>query len=221
MPAPETSPVVILGAGGHAKVVIEILRDSRPDLRLAGLLDADPRPRSVLGAEVIGDDSRLPGLRREGVAKAFVAVGDNRRREALGRKLQEMGFELVRAVSPRAYVSPSARLGSGVAVMAGAVVGAEAEVLDLVIVNTGALVDHECRLARAAHVAPGCALAGRVSVGERALLGVGVSVVPGASIGADAVVGAGSCVISDIPAGVIAKGLPARAGQALPRGDLA
>lgn len=200
--------VIVLGAGGHAKVVIELLRASGHEV--FGVLDADPTPRTVVGARVIGDDSRLESLKADGVAAAFIAIGDNGLRLRLGRKAQTAGFELVNAISPAARVSPSARLGAGVAVMAGAVINAETDVRDLAIINTGAVVDHDGLICEAAHIAPGCALAGDVTVGQRAFLGVGTSVIPGRRIGDDAVIGAGACVVHDIPAGALAMGVPAR-----------
>lgn len=201
---------MIVGAGGHAKVVIELFRAARPNLTIVGLTDADPTRREVLGVPVIGDDSDLPRLRADGVTHAFVAIGDNRARDAAGRRLDMMGFEVARVVSPAATVSPSANLARGVAVMAGAVINAEAHVGAFAIVNTGARVDHDCRIGQAAHVGPGASLCGSVLVGERALIGVGASVIPGVSIGADTVVGGGACVARDLPAGVTAVGVPAR-----------
>lgn len=200
-------PIIVLGAGGHAKVVVELLRAS--GRTVAGLLDADPTPRTVAGAEVLGDDLLLPRLRAEGVADAFVALGDNRLRGDVARRAAAQGFSLVNAVSPQAVLSPSARLGVGIAVMAGAVVNAEATIGDLAIVNTGAVLDHDVRIGEAAHVAPGCALAGAVTVGARAFLGVGCSVIPGVTIGEDAVVGAGAVVVRDVPSGAVAVGVPA------------
>lgn len=200
--------VVIIGGGGHAKVVIEILRAAGETV--AAIVDADPTPRTILGVPVVGDDLALPALRERGLTRLFVAVGDNRLRETLGRKARGMGFILANAVHPSAIVSPSARLGEGVAVMAGAVINAESQIADLAIINTGAVVDHDCRLGAAAHVAPGAALAGGVSVGDRAFLGVGVRVIPGVTIGADTVVGAGGVVVRNLPAAVLAVGVPAK-----------
>lgn len=211
MSVPEPAArAVVAGAGGHAKVVIELIRAAHPEVEIVGLVDADATPRTVLGLPVIGDDSALAGLRGQGLAWAFPALGDNAAREALAARLARAGFGLLQAISPAAMVSPSARLGAGIAIMAGAVINAETVVEDLAIINTGALVDHDCRIGQAAHVAPGCVVTGTVTVGDRAFLGAGVSVIPGISIGADAVVGAGACVTNDIPPAVVAVGVPAR-----------
>jgi UDP-perosamine 4-acetyltransferase len=200
--------VVIIGGGGHAKVVIESLRAAGETV--TAIVDADPTPREVLGVPVVGDDLALQGLREQGLSKLFVAVGDNRLRETLGRKARELGFALVNAIHPSAILSASARVGEGVAVMAGAVINADSHVGDLAIINTGAVVDHDGRLGVACHVGPASALAGGVSIGDRAFLGVGVRVIPGVTIGADTIVGAGGVVVRDLPDAVLAIGAPAK-----------
>jgi UDP-perosamine 4-acetyltransferase len=200
--------VVIIGGGGHAKVVIESLRAAGETV--AAIVDADPTPREVLGVPVVGDDLALQGLREQGLSKLFVAVGDNRLRQTLGRKARELGFGLVNAIHPSAILSASARLGDGVAVMAGAVVNADSHVGDLAIINTGAVVDHDGRLGVSCHVGPASALAGGVTIGDRAFLGVGVRVIPGVTIGADTIVGAGGVVVRNLPDAVLAIGAPAK-----------
>ena len=147
-------PVVVVGAGGHAKVIIELIQ-AQGCYRVVGLIDADPTPRSVLGVPVIGVDRDLTRLRGSGVNKAFVALGDNRRRLAIGRDLEHIGFEIINAISRAAVISPSAQLGQGVAIMAGAVVNAATTIGDFAIVNTGALIDHDATIAEGAHIGPG------------------------------------------------------------------
>jgi UDP-perosamine 4-acetyltransferase len=200
--------IVIVGAGGHAKVIIEILEECGR-FEIAGCTSADAGQRELLDIPVLGDDSILPGLREAGVHCAFVALGDNRARWKKAQELAEMGFTLVNAVSPRAIVSRRAILGRGVAVMPGAVINVLTRIEDGAIVNTGATVDHECHLGGFSHVGPGSSLAGCVSVAEGAFLGAGTCVVPGVSIGSWSVIGAGSVVISDIGEFVTAVGAPA------------
>lgn len=200
---------VIVGAGGHAKVVIDLMRaEARFDL--IGLISGETRGSRVNGVEIIASDEDLPRLRREGVSHALVAIGDNARRLQISRALEAMGFELANAISPAAVISPSAMLGRGIAIMAGAVVNSESRLDDICIINTRASIDHDGHIGEAAHIAPGCALAGNVSVGRLAFLGVGSSVIPGQIIGEGAVVGAGSCVVRAIPPHSKAYGVPAR-----------
>lgn len=200
--------IVVVGAGGHAKVCIELLQAMGETVLCC--VGAGDSGATCLGIPVLDGDHHLARLRGEGQTRAFVALGPNRLRERLGKHVRELGFELVNAISPRAVVSPSATLGSGVAVMAGAVINAEARIGDLAIVNTGATVDHDCEVGTAAHLAPQCALAGNVRIGASAFLGVGCRAIPEVQVGAGATVGAGAVIISPIPPGVTAVGIPAR-----------
>ena len=205
------SDVVIVGGGGHAKVVIEILRAAGESV--LGFTDRDPAARCGGLARRLGDDDSVPLLHAEGYRRIFVALGGNEIRRRLGSHLLEDGFEVVNAIHPTAVISPSTTLGRGVAVMATAVINAATWVGDFVVVNTGATVDHDCHLGAACHVAPGCHLSGYIRVGEEALLGVGSTVGRGRpmTIGSGAIVGAGSVVVSDVPAGERWAGNPARA----------
>lgn len=198
---------VILGTGGHAKVIVEIFRESEA-FRLVGCLD-QARSGSICGAPILGDDTRLPSLREDGVTHAFIAVGDNKLRAELAEKVQALGFLLAHAQGRHALVSPSIKMGAGVAIMNGAVINAEAVIEDLVIVNTNATIEHDCRVGRAAHVAPGAILTGNVTVGERAFIGAGSCILPGLSIGDRAIVGAGAVVTRNMPSDSLSWGVPA------------
>jgi UDP-perosamine 4-acetyltransferase len=202
-------PVVVLGAGGHAKVVLDILSETA-DWDVLGCLSPPGHAGAILGYPVLGGDDLLAELHQAGVRHAFVAVGDNRLRRDLCRRVQELGFELINAISARASLSRWAELGKGVAIMAGAAVNAQAILGDGVIVNTGATVDHDVFVGPYAHIGPGSHLAGSVHVEEGAFLGIGSSVIPGVRIGAWSLVGAGAAVIEDIPPFATAVGVPAR-----------
>ena len=205
--------IIGLGAGGHAKGIIEILQEN-PELTLAGMLDPDPslRGESVLGVPVLGGDDLLGKLLAEGVTHAFIGVGSvgnaNGRRK-LYEKLLALGLEPAQVIHSKAILSPSARLGAGVTVMAGAIINAEAVIGDNVIVNTGAIIEHDCAIGAHSHIATGARLAGGVQVGIGSHIGVGASVRQGIRIGANAVVGAGAAVVSDVPDNVVVAGVPA------------
>jgi UDP-perosamine 4-acetyltransferase len=203
--------VILIGAGGHGRVVLEILRLQKLH-HPVGFVDADVtrQGEDVGGLPILGPVNALPRLLKRNIKGAIVAIGDNRVRQSYAQTVAQNGLELVNAIHPSAVISPSARLGRNIVVAAGAVVGTESEIADSVIINTSASVDHECRVGRAAHVCPGAILAGRVSVGEGAMVGMGAKVLPCLTVGPDATVGAGAVVIADVPAGVTVVGVPAR-----------
>ncbi|WP_426955882.1 acetyltransferase [Muricoccus radiodurans] len=205
---PHPPRLVVIGAGGHAKVVIEALRAAGFPEPL-GLVDPHPPAPVVLGLPVLGGDEALERLRAEGTDAAVIALGGNGLRLRIGDRLVGMGFALPSVVHPAAQISPSATVAEGAVVMARACLGPDARVGRLAIVNTNAVVEHDNEIGEGAHVAPGCALAGNVTVGARALVGVGSAVRPGVTIGADAVIGAGSAVVRDIPPGARVGGAPA------------
>jgi UDP-perosamine 4-acetyltransferase len=207
-------PVVGFGAGGHAKVVIEILR-LRGEYKIVGLLDArrDLRGTTVLGVEVLGDDSLMAELKQRGIEQAFIGVGtvgDAQPRRQLYEKVVSSGFAIVPAIHAAAVVSSSAQIGVGPTIMAGAIVNADAVIGDNVIVNTGAIVEHDCVIGDHTHIATGARLAGGVHVGPGSHIGIGAVVRQEIRIGEGAIVGAGAVVVSDVPAGTTVMGVPAR-----------
>lgn len=200
--------IVVVGAGGHAKVIIEMLRQSGH--QVAYCISSERGTKECLGVPILVGDAWLDSLRAEGFHRAFVAIGANRARLRMAGVLKKLQYELVNAISPFALVSPSVRFGVGIAVMAGAIINAEAEIGDLAIVNTGASVDHDCQIGQAAHIAPQSALAGLVKVGEGGFMGIGSCAIPEVNIGKWSTIGAGAVVTKDIPDGVVALGIPAR-----------
>ena len=207
--------VVGIGAGGHAKVVLECVRAMRDDIDVVGLLDADTKlhGHSVLGCKVLGGDEMLEKLHAQGVSHAFIGVGgvkDNAPRRKVFENLLRHHFEVLSVISDTAILSPSAVVGAGSVVCPGAIVAAGARIGRNVIVNTGAIVEHDCEVADHVHIASGAILAGAVSVGEGAHVGAGATVRQGVSIGRDAVVALGAAVIDDVAAGTAVGGVPAR-----------
>lgn len=206
--------IVGFGAGGHAKVVIEILR-AMGDFEPAGLLDAGQRTRGlrVLGVPVWGGDDQLHDLVVRGFKYFFVglgSIGDASSRRAVYERALAAGLQPVKAVHPHAVVSASATLGPGVTIMAGAVINASAALGANVIINTGAVVEHDCTVGDHAHVATGAKLGGTVRVGRLAHIGAGATIRQGINVGEAALVGVGAVVVKDVPAGMVVAGVPAR-----------
>lgn len=200
--------IVMMGAGGHAKVCIELLRAMGE--KVSFCIGGQDSPKTCLEVPVLKGDERLAQLRSEGYSKLFVAIGSNTLRDHLSALALTQGYQLVNAISPQATISPTAKLGVGVAVMAGAVINAETSIGDLSIINTGAVIDHDCQIGKAVHIAPQCALAGNVTIGDCSFLGIGSKVIPKVTIGEKVTVGAGAVVIHHLKAGVTAVGVPAR-----------
>ncbi len=207
---PGTTRIVIVGAGGHGKVVLEMLRP-KPDCEVVGLLDDDPAKSGslVLGVPVLGGVGLLEDL-RERAETAVVALGENRLRREVFMRARSGGYQLARVIHPSAIVSPSARVGEGSVIMAGVVVNAEAVIGGNVILNTSCSVDHDCLVGDHSHIAPGAHLGGDIRIGEGALIGLGASILPGVTVGEWAVVGGGAVVTRAVSPRSRVAGVPAR-----------
>jgi sugar O-acyltransferase (sialic acid O-acetyltransferase NeuD family) len=203
--------VVLIGAGGHGRVVLDILRAAGVHKPI-GFLDADPQltGQTIGGLPVLGQVNLLPKLKAQKVKGVIISIGDNSPRRRYFQKVVSHGFDLVNAIHPGSQVSPTARLGRNVVIAAGAVISTDARLGDGVIVNTSAVVDHECEIGRAVHICPSATLAGRVRVGDETFIGLGCNIIQCLKIGSRAVVGAGAVVIQDVPDGATVVGVPAR-----------
>jgi UDP-perosamine 4-acetyltransferase len=201
--------VIVIGAGGHAKVCIEILVAA--GYSVANCIGAPDSENACLHVPVLKgkDDVLLESLYQKGFTHVFVAIGDNKLRKKLAKLAIQKGYSILNAISPNAVISPSAIIGSGVAIMAGVVINAKAIISDYSIINTGATVDHDCIVGEASHLAPQTALAGTVCIGQNSFLGIGTVVIPEIKIGDSVVVGAGSVVIKNMPDSVMCAGTPA------------
>jgi sugar O-acyltransferase (sialic acid O-acetyltransferase NeuD family) len=195
--------VVVVGAGGHSKVVVATLQAAGHVV--AGIYDDDAARQgsTLLGIAIKGpvDDSFQCGL------PIVIAVGDNHARREIA---QRRPAEFATAIHPSAVVHPTCVIGAGSVVFAGVVLQPDSILGEHVIVNTGASIDHDCRIGDFSHVAPGARLCGGVTLGEGALLGVGSSAVPGSRVGPWSVVGAGSVVTKNVEPGQTVVGVPAR-----------
>ncbi|MDI6791428.1 MAG: NeuD/PglB/VioB family sugar acetyltransferase [bacterium] len=203
--------VIIYGASGHARVIIDILEKSGP-YRIAGLLDDDNTlwGRQIYGYEVLGGGDMLVKLSLAGVKKGIVAVGENKIRCQLARKMVELRFDLIKAIHPSAQIARGVMIKAGSAIMAGVVINADSILGENVIINTAATIDHDNRIADGVHICPGAHLAGGVSVGRFSRIGIGAAVIQGIMIGEDVIIGANAAVIRNIPDYAVAVGVPAR-----------
>jgi UDP-N-acetylbacillosamine N-acetyltransferase len=210
--------VFIYGAGGHAKVVAEVLRLNGH--QVAGFIDGvnvDRKGADFYGSKILGGDEVLGDLLRAGIKKFVVGFGDNRHRLKAAERLKAMGFELLTALHPNAVCAADVLIGEGTVVASGAVVGPSSRIGRNAIVNTQASLDHDCVVGDGAHVGPGAIVTGVVEVGECAWIGAGAVIADHKSIGAEAIVGAGAVVVKDVPEAVIVMGVPARIARPVQR----
>lgn len=188
--------IALIGAGGHAKVVFEIIEESGGTVVFIN--DADKNITSLHGSEVSTD---LPPAEHA----VIVSVGSNAVRKKIASALSN---PVATAIHPKATVSKRSVIGEGTVVMAGATINSDAVIGRHCIINTNASVDHDCVVGDYVHIAPGVALAGSVSIGEGTLVGVGSNIIPGITVGKWAIIGAGSVIISDVPDYAVVVGVP-------------
>ncbi|MBN1844862.1 MAG: acetyltransferase [Sedimentisphaerales bacterium] len=202
--------IIIVGAGGHGRVVLDILKRNH-QFEVKGFLDSDPalHRNRIDGVEVLGDLSLIPRFGALGISGAVIAIGDNRIRQMYAETLERAGIGLVSAIHPWASIADTARIGKNVVICAGVNVCAHTCIEDSVILNTGCIIDHESHIGPAAHICPGVRMAGHVSINPAAFVGIGATVIQNVTIGEAAVVGAGAVVIKDVPAYTTVVGVPA------------
>lgn len=206
---------LILGAGGHGKVLADVIRSAGHTL--AGYVDLDPaRVGEVAepgGARVLYEQKEwLTSVSRGEQGDAWDAVafgvGDNLIRLRLLAECKALRTPPI--ISPTAIVSPSAKIAEGTVVFPGAIINANARIGRGAIINTGVVVEHDCVVGDGAHISPNATVAGGVLVGELSWVGAGSVVIEQRRVGENAIVGAGAVVIRDIPANATAVGNPAK-----------
>ncbi len=211
-PAGVGPPIVVVGAGGHARVVIDALQAAKA--RVVSILDRNPSlwGTQMLGVPVMSEDEwAATADDTVSVVIAVVGFGEGLVRRRLVRDWSARGSKFATVIHPGAVVSPHAKVGAGAQVMARAVLNPGANVGAHAIVNTSTVVEHDCVIGEGTHLSPGVVLGGGVRIGPWAQVGLQATVLPGISIGEGAIVGAGAVVNSDVPANTLVTGVPARA----------
>lgn len=197
--------VIMIGAGGHGKVVLSTLLEV--GMNVISIYDDDVNKlrQKVFNIPIIGPVSDIedsPSI------LTIIAIGDNQKRKKIASKFKRVNYLSV--VHPNAYVHNSVRIGAGTIVFAGAVIQPDTLIGEHCIVNTGATVDHDCVVGNFSHLAPGTHLSGGVKVYDGVLFGIGSMAIPGMSIGAWSTIGAGSVVVKSIASYNIVAGVPAK-----------
>jgi sugar O-acyltransferase (sialic acid O-acetyltransferase NeuD family) len=195
----DSRSIVILGAGGHAKVLAEAL--SLSGKNIIGCITPDKKPGEVcFGIEVLGPDSILPKFSNKEVliANGIGALPNITLRQEITDKVQDLGFEFISIIHPKAIISENVRLSYGVQIMAGVIIQSGSLIGANSIINTGSIIDHDCIIGENCHISPGVVLCGGVVIEPFVSIGAGSSVLQNISIGANSIVASGSVVYKNI-----------------------
>jgi len=207
--------ILILGGGGHSKVVIETALASCKYQNISILDDqhnnTSPIQNKVLNHFIVGKFKKVLSEEfKNTYDHAFVALGDSEKRLHWLNILKLNNYKIPSLIHPQSYISPSAKIGEGVLVAANAAIQSSVHLKDGVIINTGATIDHDCHIDKGVHICPGVNLAGNVFIGSKSWIGIGSCVIENITIGNNVLVGAGSSVLKDLPNNVKAFGSPAK-----------
>ena len=204
--------IVLVGAGGHCKVIIDIIV-SQGEYKIIGITDPFASERMLLGFPIIGNDEVLKNLFDKGVVNAFLCIGalnQPKQRTEIYNRLKKIGFSLPNLIHKNAYVSGFSTLGEGNCIMAKAVINAGVMIGDNCIINTSSVIEHDCVLQDNIHISPNASIAGRVSIGKNSHIGIGSTIIQNINIGSNVTIGAGAVVINDMEDNVLAVGVPAK-----------
>ncbi len=200
--------IFLIGAGGHAMVVMDALVSAGRDPKQIVFLDESA---ARIGAKILDRTVHRLGEDVDISDHCFhVCIGNNLARQRMFERIAASGATPQTVFHPTSTVAFSAMTGVGSFIAARAVIGPAAKVEAGAIINHGAIVDHECYVGGFCHVAPGGTLGGNVRLGKRVFLGAGANVLPGVTIGDDAIIGAGAVVTVDVPSQTTYVGVPAR-----------
>lgn len=212
--ASPSAKCVILGAGGHARVVLDALQ-AAGKVTVVALLDRNSKfwGREVFGVPIRGGDEQLAELCSEGATHFIVGIGSTKEtlpRANLFQKGIAAGLKPLTVLHPQVICSKHVKIGEGTFIGAGAILNPGVVIGNNVIINTGAIVDHDCIIEDHVHIAPGVTLSGIVQVGSGAHIGTDSSIRQNIKIGERSVVGVGSVVVQNVPPDTIVKGVPAK-----------
>lgn len=194
--------LVLYGAGGHAKVIYDIILSN--NMLLEYLVDDQPPADFFHHLEIFKPEEQL--LKGK---KVIVAVGNGRSREKIVGKI-DLVCDFETLIHHSAFVSRFSDLGVGTVVMPQVCVNAEVKIGKHCIINSASVIEHDCIIEDYVHIAPSVTLAGNITIKKRAQIGIGARIIPGVTIGEDAIVGAGAVIIKDVPAGATVVGNPGK-----------
>ncbi len=209
---PVELPIIVLGGGGHAKVLLDALQ--RSGRTVIGLADQNPalRGKRVLGVEIMGGDDFVQRHAPASVllANGIGSVDSMQVRASIYQRFKQQGYAFATVLHRSAVIGSEVVLGEGAQILVGAVLGPSVVIGEDSIVNTCASVDHDCRIGAHVHLAPGVVLSGGVAIGDGTHVGTGAVVIQGVTIGVGCLIAAGAVVVADVRAESRVAGVPAR-----------
>jgi len=204
--------IVLLGAGGHCKVIIDIIR-SKNEYEIIGITSKDKAESKIYDIPVIGNDDLLKSCFASGVKYAFITLGglgNIQVRNKLFDMAKEIGFKIPILIHDQTVVSPHASIGEGTCVMPGVIINSGTSIGKNCIINSGAVIEHECVIGDNIHISPNVSIAGGVKIGNNTHIGIGSTIIQSLCIGSNVTIGAGAVVINNIKSDVVAVGIPAK-----------
>jgi UDP-perosamine 4-acetyltransferase len=202
--------IIGLGSGGHARVLLDILKKDKRYLFM-GLLDK--KKNNFSNIPILGTDKDLSKIYNQGIKNCFIGFSDIKNTSinlSIFNLLKNKGFQIINIISESSIISESVVLGEGIKILAGAIINSNTRIGDNVLINTGAIVDHDCNLEDHVQIGPGVVLGGNVTIQEGSFVGLGSRIKQGIFIGKKSIIGAGSVVVKDIQKNSIVAGVPAR-----------
>jgi len=190
--------IFLYGAGGHAKVIIDIIEKEKKH-KIAFIIDDRPQIKGshILGYPIIGGIREFLLIQQK-PSKAIISIGNNQNRKKIAKLLKKHDIEFPNAIHPRAVIAKEVFISSGTVVMANVAINSCTYIGKHVIINTGANIDHDCNIADYVHIAPGATLCGNINVGEGSLIGAGSTITPNVMIGKNVLIGAGTTIYKNV-----------------------
>jgi sugar O-acyltransferase (sialic acid O-acetyltransferase NeuD family) len=201
--------LIIIGSGGHARVVIDTAEQS--GFNILGIIDINYKnnDEKIIGYNIIGNFTALSKF-LPNKTSIIIALGDSKLRSKFFYNCLEQGYNLPSIIHPTSIISKHVKIGKSVFINAGVIINSEVDIGDNSIINTGAIIDHECNIGKHCHIGPGVKVAGRVRIGEHTFVGIGSTIIDKITIGNNVMIGAGSVIIRDIESDSTVVGIPGK-----------
>ena len=205
-------PLIIIGAGGHSKVLIDTLQSQAMEILGITDIDVNKQNQELLGIPIIGEDKVVFQYHPESVllVNGIGRVDGSNHRQGIFQYFERNGYQFAQVIHQSAIVSLNVTIAAGAQIMAGAVVQPGSIIGANSIINTGTVLDHDTFIGSHVHIAPGVTISGGVRIDDGTLIGAGTTIIQGIKVGANSLVAAGSVVIRDVPEGTTVMGVPAK-----------